>query len=712
MEEGLPKAPRGTVHMHNVRFYKIVPQEIVAMSFNKQLRCLALIRGDSAIELWDLAHAAYLDRVIHLPADLQLESLQWARKRLFSVGLTGKLIEWDLQALRPRRELSPTGNALWCLDVNHANTEIAVGSEEGHINILSLENDEVSYKSIFHKQDGRVLCCKFDWTDKRLITGSVGAVRVWDVDRGNTLFTMTLSERTAVVHCVLALRNNTIIAGDSTGSVTVWSNENGTQLETRKVLDKHLLALAINGKEDRLVCSGKIPVVRVLTKTLIKREDSTYMRWIKFLQHEPHSHYVRSIVIMGAWAVSGGRDGLLCFSSLTKATTVTKHAPFLKGPCVGLAPKANLLLLRYAQSLHLWRLGLPRPTEYAKLAVGDQRFLEMMKRPQKLLQLDVADTKFIQASAISPDNDWICYSTLDELRLSRLQLDPLAVLRLQGGPEELQPASFIHFSRDNQLFLLNAAHPELRCFALDELEVRFLYSVDLSAQINSSINHVKLSACSKYLVVAASNHQIAVWQLDGQKSKHLLNLPRYRVAGVTALALHENKAGLVVAYADARIVEYDLKRMCFVSTTQGLFVVNDRRQPIRGMLLDASNESIVIVYNEEFIYVLESYRSYRDQYQDQINVSEAKRTGNIIRKNNSMKKFRLKMQLSRPVSHREIERERERIIQFSCAAFSLFQHFVEVLRLSASELVTVGIEGRHLVAALPGAYRRKKFGKS
>ncbi|EDV95711.1 U3 small nucleolar RNA-associated protein 4 homolog [Drosophila grimshawi] len=693
MKENTPDKPDGTALVHNVRFYTIKPRAIVCLAYSKVLKCLALSREDGSIELWDMNYAPYLDRVIQLTSEAQVECLAWAGKRLFSVDLNGKLIEWDLNKLQPRYEQSPTGNALWCLDVNSAETELAVGSEEGHINIMSIEHDEISYKMLFNKQDGRVLCCKFDKPGKRLVTGSMGAVRIWSVARGNTLHTMTLSSKEVIVYSLQVLSDNTIIAGDSAGFVTVWDASNAAQLETCKVLDKSVFALALNEQEDRLVCSGlEPPLIRVLSKTQIKRDDSVCERWIKFLQRDAHRHYVKALVMINDRIVSGGEDGILCISSSNKARAyVARYAPFIRGPCASLANKANLLLLRYPQSLHLWRLGLPRPDEHQNSKLGACVELQLGQTPEKLLQLNVGDSKFIQAAAISQDNAWICYSTGSELRLSHLQLEPkLSVQRLtEDLPAELEGAAiFIAFAKSDQLFILHAASCQLRCFSLQQRQVEFLYSIDLSTELKSPISHVELSSCGKYLVVATTNHLIAVWQLRGKskQSRHLLNLPRYK-AGTTALALGENSPRLVVAYTDGRIVDYDLVERRFVCETDQHFMPNADLHCIKGIQLDALNPNIIIVYNEVYLYVLESYQL--EQAQDHAPNNKAKRLSRSSRavESTKLQSYRLKMSLTR-------------------------QHLAQVCRLSPKELVTIGVQTKNLLAPLPPPFQRKMFGAS
>ncbi|XP_064541649.1 U3 small nucleolar RNA-associated protein 4 homolog [Drosophila montana] len=692
MKADVPDKSGGTAQVHNVRFYTIKPRGIVCLAYSKVLKCLALSREDGSIELWNMHYAPFLERVIQLTPESQVESLAWASKRLFSVDLTGKLIEWDLNTLQPRREQSPTGNALWCLDVNSAETELAVGSEEGHINIMSIEQDEINYKLLFSKQDGRVLCCKFDKPGKRLVTGTMGAVRIWSVAKGHTLHTMTLSDRHVIVYSLQVLSDNTIIAGDSAGYVTVWNGANATQLESCKVLDRNVFALAVNEEEDRLVCSGmKPPLIRVLSKTQIKREDSVCERWIKFLQREVHSHYVKALLVIGDRIVSGGQDGLLCISSSTKTRAyVAKYAPYLQGKSASLAPSGNLLLLRYPQSLDLWRLGVPRPGERQQLGLGSSEQLQLEHTPEKLLQLNVAAHKFIQAAAISPDGNWICYSTAQELRLSRVQREPLGLQRLTTDlPAELEPASFIGFfkTQPQQLWLIHAPSRQLRCFSLQEEEeqVNFLYSHDLSPEIKTPISLVEVSPCGKYLVVAATNHLIAVWQLRGKKAKHLLNLPRYK-AGTTALAMHESSSRLVVAYADGRIVDYDLQERRFVCETAEHFVPNAHLHSIRGLMLDAQNPNIVMVYDEVHLYVLESHQPEdHTLHAPQTKAKRLSKSGSDAHETAKLKSYRLKVRFNR-------------------------QHLLQVCRLGAKELVTVGVQTKNLLAPLPPPYQRKKFG--
>lgn len=101
-----------------------------------------------------------------------MEALGWVNHRLLSTGLGGALVEWDTEKLCVKSTVILTGYAAWCLDVNSANTVVAVGTEQGYVNLYSVENNEIVYMKLFDKQEGRIMCCKFDHTGNILVTGN------------------------------------------------------------------------------------------------------------------------------------------------------------------------------------------------------------------------------------------------------------------------------------------------------------------------------------------------------------------------------------------------------------------------------------------------------------------------------------------------------------------------------------------------------------
>ena len=224
--------------------------------------------------------APCLERCISKTPGNSVEGLAWSGDRLFSAGLSGELIEWNLQTLKPRYKQHVTGNAIWCLDVNREGTEIAIGTEEGYINIFDISDNQLQYKNLFDKQEGRVLCCRFDATGEYLVTGSLGAIRIWNCHTGHAINKMTVSSKQnkqeTIIWSLQVLMDFTIITGDSRGYVTIWDGKTASQVEAHQVLKADVLAVAVDEEENKLFCAGIEPTIRIYCKTVIKREDMVF----------------------------------------------------------------------------------------------------------------------------------------------------------------------------------------------------------------------------------------------------------------------------------------------------------------------------------------------------------------------------------------------------------------------------------------------------
>lgn len=88
-------------------------------------------------------------------------------------------------ALKDQQSL--VGEAGYCLDVNRDNSNIVVGTETGYLNVFDItEEDEVKFVKFLDKQDGKILCVKYDRTGKFIASAGIDAVRIWDVNTGKS----------------------------------------------------------------------------------------------------------------------------------------------------------------------------------------------------------------------------------------------------------------------------------------------------------------------------------------------------------------------------------------------------------------------------------------------------------------------------------------------------------------------------------------------
>lgn len=379
-----------------------------------------LFRADTSIEIWNLMHTPFIERTIPSMHDnYSIEDIVWSKDKLFSVGLQGFLIEYDLYLLTRKNTMAVTGEAAFCLDVNKDNTNIAVGTEQGYLNIFSIQDDEILFSKFLDKQEGRILCLKYDPSSKYIVSGSVDAIRVWDVNSGHALHKMTTGRSEAnkmtVVWCLHVLQDLTIISGDSRGKLTFWDGKIGSQIESYQSHKADILALCISEDEKSLYCAGADPNIVNYVEVNVKEGNQ---KWVKNIQRKVHDHDVRSLVLYGNKLYSGGIDGYLACSYYPPKTLI-KYPPIMQNPCVRVCSESRFILLRYSKHIEVWSLGKSADVE------NSSGLLPLAAEPKHLLTLnrivkgddgnDVAEG--IICCSLSNNGKWIIFSTDTVLRL-------------------------------------------------------------------------------------------------------------------------------------------------------------------------------------------------------------------------------------------------------------------------------------------------------
>ena len=195
-----------------------------------------------------------------------------------------------------KRTINSTGGAIWSVSANPKSTIIALGCEDGSIQLLSIEHDGLSLMRRLGKVKSRLLSIAWsppiprnsrppagttsesddssdgkdddDWSDGWLVTGCADScIRKWDFATGrvtNKLTTdKTRGERTLVWSvCVLGYvgrtlhgstkvtltfrSDGTIVSGDSMGIVKFWDSKTCTQLSTFQAHGADVLCLSIS----------------------------------------------------------------------------------------------------------------------------------------------------------------------------------------------------------------------------------------------------------------------------------------------------------------------------------------------------------------------------------------------------------------------------------------------------------------------------------
>ena len=280
-----------------------------------------------------MAYAPFLEKTIPGGEGVSIEGLAWAGQRLFSVSLAGTLIEWDLSKIPcVKQSILVTGNAAWCVDVSKDERLLAVGTEGGYINVYRLDNEELAYERILDKQEGRIVCCNFDWTGNFLVTGSTDAVRVWDVRNGHAVHKMTTgrahNKQETTVWAVLVLKDFTILSADSRGKLVVYDGQMGTVLEQHLVSTADLLCLALNEEKNIVFVGGVEPIIRVFDRADSGGSVRTDKLFVRSHNRRGHTHDIKTLATYGRYLFSGGIDGALLVTS-SPPFTLDTHFPLL-----------------------------------------------------------------------------------------------------------------------------------------------------------------------------------------------------------------------------------------------------------------------------------------------------------------------------------------------------------------------------------------------
>ncbi|EAA11688.4 AGAP006092-PA [Anopheles gambiae str. PEST] len=685
----------GACQLHDVRFYNLLPRAIVCSSFGQSSRKLALARDDGTIEVWNMAYAPFLEKTIPGGEGVSIEGLAWAGQRLFSVSLAGTLIEWDLSKIPcVKQSILVTGNAAWCVDVSKDERLLAVGTEGGYINVYRLDNEELAYERILDKQEGRIVCCNFDWTGNFLVTGSTDAVRVWDVRNGHAVHKMTTgranNKQETTVWAVLVLKDFTILSADSRGKLVVYDGQMGTVLEQHLVSTADLLCLALNEEKNIVFVGGVEPIIRVFDRADSGGSVRTDKLFVRSHNRRGHTHDIKTLATYGRYLFSGGIDGSLLVTS-SPPFTLDTHFPLLPGPASMVAADSRLVLLKYVNYLEVWTLG---PANAPAPALGGN----------KVLQIRSKNDGQILAAAIAPNGRWIVYSTEHIVRLLRYDYnrnEPVnsRLVRVRNTPEHFAVCYRAQFTADSKgLFLYDRTGGGtinfFSCAATDDSEEwDHKQSIDAGRWLSEMVTLSAVSQCSRYLVCADLASSIVVFERTAAKWKRSISLPRYKLPP-TALALQPGRTRVAVAFSDHKLFVYDFDQFAFVfSTYLRLPAGTDPNHPISGIAFDPRHESAMVLQNGSKIVTLRFGPDIEEEVLQQEETSRAKKWRPVANGGEqqdgegSLTKCKLRMVRDAP-------------------------RLVSIEWLGESELVAIQANALSMVEHLPAAFRIKRYGKT
>ncbi|XP_064599137.1 U3 small nucleolar RNA-associated protein 4 homolog isoform X2 [Liolophura sinensis] len=513
--------------VHRVRFFEYQPKAIHCIAYQKDTNRVAVSRSDGTLEIWSIEDKWFQEKVIVGHEEQSVEAVVWSGQRLFTAGLSGDVVEYDLCKLQSKTFVSSNAGAVWCLTRNSSNTKLAAGTEYGCIVLFDLTGELLTYEKAFDRQEGRILSLSWHVNEEVIVTGGIDNIRVWSVNSGHAIQRLTLprqeNHKETIVWSVVITGDMTIISGDSRGKTSFWNGKQGTVIRSFQSHKADVLCLAVNESENSVLSSGVEPTLARF-EYVSTNPNSDWKTWIRSTVHCQHTHDVRSLAYAGHFIISGGVDTNLAFTDLEKRKPGCKSRKIPAIPqksLVAVATNANLVVLNYSTHLEVWRLGCTRASSDRHGEV-----LPLREGPTKLLQLMTKNSNRIVCFAISSDGKWLAYSDQERMRLYCLSLEAdgsvtpkISLTRIKLSSAVACPAHKIMFTPDVRYCVIAACDGTVNVYELHSDCVSMYHSFPSPSEPASPVQLLSISPHSKLLAVYHHNHPIQIYDI---KSKEVL----------------------------------------------------------------------------------------------------------------------------------------------------------------------------------------------
>ncbi|MCJ1357454.1 MAG: U3 small nucleolar RNA-associated protein [Icmadophila ericetorum] len=605
--------------IHRCRFVPYTAPAINALAFShpstpnasgygpKTLR-LALGRANGDIEIWNPLRGQWFQEfIIRGGKDRSIEGLVWTQDsqreeedengkktvkpgmlRLFSIGYSTSITEWDLSLGRPVSHSSGVHGEIWCvaaqprLPAGAAEKEsgkdgqaqaqhLVAGCADGTLVIHSTAEGELKYLRTLTRSSSkksRVLCITFVGRERVAAGYADSTIRVFSIKNGSQLSAMSLSigpkngPSEVLVWTVKSLPDGTIVSGDSTGEVKFWDGKTYTLMQRILSHRADILDLAVSADGESMI-SGGMDRRSTVYRAIGTAKKGMPRRWAEMAHRRFHTHDVKTMAVFEtkdmSVVASGGLDTNLIIIPLREfGREYYRTLPNLSQlPPLQSAPSKRLLMTWWDREINVWRVngqnegfeeqdGFGDPTEKARTLVA---------------KIMIQGEECLTTVALSPGGDMIAASALSQIKVFQLQTkqsSPMNVLKVRkiNVSEEIASLSarIIQFSPDSKWLLHVGADNKIRLLRIisNDGQVEFSAKAVVLDRISRhplnsepqhgshegyerSISRAAFSADSRILVTADLTGFVDTWVLEGYED--LTQAPNGLVNGHKALPL-------------------------------------------------------------------------------------------------------------------------------------------------------------------------------
>lgn len=525
--------------IHRCRFVDYTPHTITSLAFSHKSSLtsppsgdvrLAVGRSNGDIEIWNPRLNWTHELTLPGSKGRSIEGLCWSYNheedpseppRLFTIGGSTYITEWDLTTGKPLINYDCNAGIIWCIDINSKNDKLAVGCDDGSLVIVDISGGKGSmeYDLICQRQDARVLSVK--WVNNDHIIGGCadGRIRSWSTDRdtkGRIMATMKVDkakiESTLIWSLTVLPNKKQFVSGDSTGSIKIWDLETYTLLQSFKVHDADVLCLVHDVKEEKIFSAGVDRKIHQFDLIATKNNS----KWAHSFNRLLHSNDVRSLAIF-----ENKNHNLLVSGGVERAIVVQKIDYFYDGKYKKLlinqqisntlvVPESKLLILWQDQTVKIWKtLASGKHVLISKITLSDDENITSVDYKENLLVVaKITSVKFFELSEIK-ENKFKVHKIRDE------NFDSL----IEGAKKVkfVDDRRVLIMTPDEELYTFDVDLEEDKINLNDEIELLAPKQSQGKNQHLSCINNLIVTPDKKRIILSRFNGSIEVYPINNDE---------------------------------------------------------------------------------------------------------------------------------------------------------------------------------------------------
>lgn len=565
--------------IHRCRFVDYTPHTITSLAFSlrsfpeqsapSDLR-LAVGRSNGDIEIWNPRHNWTHDLTLAGSKGRSIEGLIWSSSssdaenepsRLFSIGGSTYITEWDLKTGRPLVNYDCNAGTIWSIDLTARGDKLAVGCDDGSVVVVDISGGvgSLEYDIICQRQDARVLSLK--WNGNEQIVGGCadGRIRVWSYakdTKGRILSTMRVdkskTESTLVWTLEVLPNRNQLLSGDSTGHVKIWDLKFFSLMQSFKIHDADVLCIVSDVKEERFFSAG---IDRKIHQyDLLHAKSST--KWVHSFNRLLHSNDIRSMAITESKnfkaLVSGGVERAITIQLIDNFQD-SKYKKLLVNQQISnvlVVPEDKLVILWQDQFVKVWKiLSNGKQKLISKLILSDDENITSVDFKGNLLAVaKMTSVKVYELDEVDVENDKYMINKIRDENFDSI---------ISGAKKIkfISNSKVLVLTPDEELyqFSIDAENSQI---SLDD-QIEFIENDSTSnTSYSNNIKNLILTPNHKNIVLSRFNGSIEVYPLDAGDAFTLTKLSNS--SSHPHLISCRNNDQLLVLTNDNKILEFNL----------------------------------------------------------------------------------------------------------------------------------------------------------